>query len=319
MIKTEFKDFNQQMMYINKFITRFTDLEVKCQYCDKPAQIKYCRQTPYDVQFICKDCRKEKGIDLKAGRGEMLPDLEVIHLLEHVTSETMKLRIPVLFDDEKKIIEDILKNKLNQGDALAKYGITRCSLMKMINKYKSIDSDIETKLENIFEQGRVARMRKGKLSARVTNNIDNNLSRLKAEKNITNDDIVERSKGLIKNRANISLICNGKVEPKIQTKCILAEIFGVSVTDIFPRDWVYSNIHNYDEYCDLIDRIRTNFKFIYNKKKEAGEKGIVAILGKEFNLPIDRVYKILEGKLVLDHRELVTIITVLSDKYKINL
>lgn len=313
-MKTKFKDFQQQMMYINKFINRFTDLDVKCQYCGEPAHIRYSRYEPYDVQFICKSCRKEKNIDFAYSRGEMLKDIPTIHVLDHITSTSMKIRLPVLRKEEEIIIDDILKNKLTKSDAISKYNITYIQLNKMITKYELYkDKNIKEKIEQISKNAVKVKLRKASL--RKIPDSNNNISILKLEKNITNDDIVRLSNGEILSMANLSLICNGKIEPTIKTKCALANIFKVSVSDLFPKDWAFSKIYNYNDYINLNNKISNYIKEIYKEKKTNKEKKVVQNLANEFNVNTNIIYKILDNDYFITHNDLEIFIPILVDKY----
>ena len=310
-----FDNFIQQMVIINRFFERNTNLDKVCQYCGKPAEIKFSRENPYNIQLICRECKKEKNLNKSDMQGVLASDIPVINLFNHVKNTRTKCNIPILFEDEKEIINNILEKRMSKTMAIKEFNITFTQLNKIIDKYELYeDKDIKEKLNRIFNINKKNNIRQGILNHKSHYSSYNNLAKYKKERNLSNPEIAYLSRGEI-SISHISLICNDKVEPKIKTKCTLAEIFEVSVADLFPRDYLYSNIYCYMDYINLCTLVTYSFLDVYYDKKKNHEKHIVQNLTKEFHIKKDTIYKIISKKYLYSHSDLEIFLPILIDKY----
>ena len=310
-MKTEFKDFSNQMMYIHKFIERYTNLDKKCQYCGKPGQIRYSRTEPYDVQFICKKCKIEKNLNDAKNRG-LVPDLEVIHIQDYIVDRNVLSKIPKLNKQHIETIQNLLKTKSPKGEAIRSTGWSNASFNRILNLYeKQVDPDIKHKLNDLFIRNRAAKIRLSSMNTNKGQNSTNNLTNIKLRRNLSNSDIVRLANGQIKNNA-LSLICTGKSYPVVKTKCVLAEALKVSVADIFPHDWLYNSVYNYEDYLKLNNTIRNQVKEFIDAKKKNGEKKVTKKVAALFNMTVYRLYEFVNNHVNLNHEELVSIVSAIN-------
>lgn len=193
MIRTEFKNLGEMREYISKFILRNTTIERKCQYCGKPAQIKYNYKSPYEIQLICQECKHKKDVYRKY-RSTMVPDLPTINLLDYITDDKKYKEARFLLSEKnKEIIEKLLTTDLFKKDAIKKYCKTPYVYNKLVTLYKeNYDKDIENKLKDNFKKNQVNAIKHwtGKYSLEKCTN---NLAKLKLEQNISNRDLDEIS------------------------------------------------------------------------------------------------------------------------------
>lgn len=312
-MKTEFKDFGHQMMYIYKFIERYTDLDKKCQFCGQPGQVRYSRTEPYDVQFICPDCKHSKNLNNIENRG-LVPDLEVIHIKEHITDKNVLSKLPILTKTQVDIIKNLLKTKLPKGEAIRSTGWSITTFNRILNLYeKHIDKDIKNKLNDLFTRNRAAKIRISSTHTNKANHSLNNFTKIKLSRNLTNDDIVKLTNNRIHKNA-LSLLSTGKTTPTIQTKCLLAEAFNLYVSDVFPNDWLYSKVRTYEDYLELNEKVRTNLKLYIDDLKFKGQSNSVEIISRKTNLSVYRLYEFIASRANAHHEELVSIISLLSLK-----
>ena len=139
-MKQEFKDFNQQMMYINKFLDRSTNVERKCQFCGAPAEIRHNYEDPYRIQLVCKVCKQERNLKNKELRGKMIEELPVIDLRNHITNPaTLRgLRKNTLTLGEKQMIKEVLRSKFTRQDVYKHYQIGRDEFLKRAWDWKEL-------------------------------------------------------------------------------------------------------------------------------------------------------------------------------------
>lgn len=61
-MKRNFDSLGHQMTYINRFVHRNTDIELKCQYCGKPGRIRHYKNNPEQIHIICIECFNKKEL-----------------------------------------------------------------------------------------------------------------------------------------------------------------------------------------------------------------------------------------------------------------
>lgn len=296
MIK-EFNDFNKQMCYINKFITRNTDIELKCQLCGNKGSIRHNRDNPYLVQIICPKCRIDNNYPTKG----ILPGIPLIDILQHITKEATLDKIIKLDRKTCNQVNKLLNSKLPKGEAIKEVGLTITKYEKIIDLYeKEKDPDIKSKLEEVFAQNRKNVLREVKQLSSYKESSINNIAKLKLEHGISNRDIVRDSIYPITNYT-ISNISNDKIQPKIKTKIALADVFKCSVADVFPGDYLYKEIYTYQDYLDLNDKFRLALCTYIDNLKESGVIGIMETIAKEANMDLVRVYEFKNNHVKLRH------------------
>lgn len=295
--------------YISKFVDNYTNLKKICQYCGKPAQIRNNLENPYMIQLICPICKRDKG--LCKDKYRMADDIPLINLKENIITDTMKLKAMELTPEISKKIKSLLTSNYTKEQALEYMNMSYTTFNRMLNEYSKNDPEIKDKLKVLFNSNRNKIVTNAKLKSTVNNKVSNNLSKIKYEKNITNKDIIRKSNGRISHSA-ISMIQNGKTIPTISTKCLLAEMLDVSVSDIFPDDWFYSNIKNYTGYLKLNDKIRIAFADNIEYRKNSGINNAMRITSEETNINLLRLYEFSNNHVNLNHDELIKLIDYLS-------
>lgn len=279
-MKSKFKNNQYQLSYITKFISYYTSLERKCQFCGKPAIIKHNEEDPYRIQLVCRECRSK----YKIPRDKMYNNIPLIDCRDYINNERTLANNIKLTPELKKLLDESLEKGLSKKETLDYVNITYTQFNKLIKQYEtSYDKDIAKKFQSSFYKSRADIIREAKLKSTLTNDSGNNLSKIKLEKNISNRQIVDLSnKGIT--AAQLSCIQRGICKPKVKTKCLLAEILKVSVSDIFPKDEEFNNIHNYSDYIKLSDRYR---EILSNYKEEYSTT--LKYISREINLDYNRL------------------------------
>lgn len=296
-MKENFDDFIKQGHYISRFVSKYTDLDRTCQYCGKPAEVKNNINNPYLIQFICKQCKVEKKmISIYC---DMADDIPLINLKEHIINDTVNRKNIDLDDELISKLKYLLTSDLTKEQALNYLDMKPTQFKKVIAKYEELyDKNYSKKLDTVLKENRNQVVTKARLNYTVNVYTNNNLSVLKYKMGLTNKDIINKSGGRIKANA-ISLICNGKSEPKVQTKCILAEALGVTVKDIFYEDTICDNIHNYNEYLKLNETFRKKALKFFKLEPTA-----IDTIAKHCNVSISKVQDFILGNAVLAPKEL---------------
>lgn len=221
-----------------RFLNNSTDVKKICQYCGKPANLKNNKYSPYNIQLVCIDCRKVHKINPIT---EMYDDIPLIDLYDHVTSSIIKNRLVKLDSEYINKIRKILKGGYNKTEAIKYLNVTSTTYKNLIKQYKErIDKNIEIKLKKVYKKTQASKIRNNTLSHRV-NNKYNNISKIKMDKNISNNVIYKRTNGKLTN-CTISNVINGKTIPKNTTCALLAKALECNVTDIFPEYTEFENV-----------------------------------------------------------------------------
>lgn len=315
MMKTDFKDFSHLMGYINKFIERNTNLKKECQYCGKPAQIRYNYDNPYHIQLVCLDCKRKNGFNQYYNRGKLISDLPIIDIRDYLTKDKQEREDRLsLTENNKQIIQSLLKTKLPKIEAIKEAGLTMYQYDRLVEQYKeNIDSDIEDKLLEVFNKNRRNKLKTVKLKSVNYSKYPNNLYKIKIERNLSNKDICKLANNTIQ-QESISLISTGKTEPTMITKCNLAIALQLSVADIFPEDFLFDNVYNYADYLYFINYTLTQLEDIIKERKTSGKKKVIENIASEVQIKVSRFYEITSRRRKPNHQELYQIIDKLNLK-----
>lgn len=313
-MREKFDDYGKQVHYISRLLTNHTDIKRKCQYCgNEPAEIKNNKEEPYKVQLICRECKYKLGSNEAKWRDTMMPDIPLIDLIEHLTNENIKAKIVKIDKDKIEKVNIILKSDFTKREAIKYLGLTGTTYIKFLDLYEQeIDKNIKSKMEKHLDKSRKKRIRNTTLKDKIKESNANNLSKLKYEKNVTTNDIVRLSNNQI-NSCSISLICNGKTNPKIATKCLLAEVFKVSVKEIFPNDILFDRVYNYQDYIDLQNNLRNRIEDLNKYSRKHGIKGFITDISNRSGIPRIYIYGFLAGDKNLNHDELEKLTNALKD------
>lgn len=316
-MRDKFDSYLKQGYYITRLIKNYTDLQKLCQYCGKPAELKNNRQDPYKIQFVCKSCRKEKNLNLK--KDEMYDDIPLINVKEHLTSDIIKSKIIKLTPEIKTKLEYLLTSNLTKEQAIKYMNMTKLTFNRIINLYsEEVDNNYKDKLNEIFKINRIKIISKSKIKSTLNNNTSNNLSKIKYEKNISNNSIIKLSNNKITS-STISNICTGKRIPEIKTKCLLAEILDVSVADIFPDDWLFSKVKNYNDFLELNNWLRINFNIFYMYNKKIKNHKIMKEVSNKTNISLSRLFEFKNNNWVnLNHTNMLNLIKLMLSKWRLN-
>ena len=306
-MRMEFDDFNKQMVYVSKFVRNYTNLEKKCQICGKPADIKHNIHDPYKIQLVCNECKRNNQYD----ESGMIYGVPLIDLYNYITNTRIKESFISKSSNNINKLELILKSKnFTREKAYKLFNGSATNFNKTVDFYeKEINPNIRTELENIFNQERTKSLRASRQKS--TLNSSNNLSMIKYKKNISNRQLSKLTNNQIKPVA-ISLICTGKTNPKLKTKCILAEALNVSVYDIFPEDTLYKDIHNYTELVNYQNTIRDKLQKVLNSKNITFKNYGDFIRDNQLNLSIYRLYDFVSTKVLINHSELLSLVEYLN-------
>ena len=193
-MKTEFKDLKHQVDYINKVVSRNTTLKKVCQYCGKPAFIKYNKNDPYKIQLVCKDCRIGKHSD----RDGMLRDIPIIDIKKHLNKEKIKREnFKVVNEENDKKIKFLLNTKLPKVDAIKAAKLTLHQYELLVDTYEyGKDMYIRGKLNSNFRKNRANNLKKSTIN-RNFKKYSNNLYKIKSERNLSNEDLSKLAGGRI--------------------------------------------------------------------------------------------------------------------------
>lgn len=286
----EFDNFSKQMTYISKFIVKYTDIDKKCQFCGKPAQIKHNEKDPYKIQLICKECKKSHHISKS-----MSDEIPLIDLEQHITNPRVRHAHLTLSPVHINMIQEILASDLDRGEVLSHYKISRGVLDRIIHLYAiEIDEDIGIKLKTTLDNNRKHKIKILTINRRVMNSCkSNNLSQIKLKRGLSNKDIERLSNRKVKALA-ISLICTGKSIPKMKTMCYIAEALNLSVAQIFNDYPLFSSIKSYTDYLTLSNKVIDD---LVSMKKQYRVKDIAKML----NMPIESLYSLLSRDRLINY------------------
>ena len=110
-MKQDFNTYQEQMIRINHFISRNTNLKKICQYCGKPAQVRHNKENPYLINLICVDCKIKYNLNKKENRDIPAPNIPAIDVRDYITNPRVLNRL-ILFDNDelKEKIQFILNS-----------------------------------------------------------------------------------------------------------------------------------------------------------------------------------------------------------------
>ena len=297
-MKSKFKNKSQQMSYINHFVRRNCDLPMICQYCGKEGHIKYYdfAEDPYLIHIICRDCKVKYKLNKKENKGKYAPFIPLIDIRDYNKCQGSIDRLFIIDDKIKEQIKYIMKSNFTKQEACAYMGITDDRFAKLIDKYnKEVDHTIKRKLDLLFQNNRKKVLLKSKLEKYKHNNVTSNrITYYKSINSYSNRDIEELSNGRIQ-YSSISNMVTGKDKPKIKTKCIFAEVFKVSVADIFSEDSYLTMIYSYNDYCKLNNKLRIKLKNHIDRRKVKEETHIIEKISQATNLRPNKLYDFLNG------------------------
>jgi len=317
-MKQEFKDFNQQMMYINKFLDRSTNVERKCQFCGAPAEIRHNYEDPYRIQLVCKTCKQERNLKNKELRGKMIEELPVIDLRNHITNPaTLRgLRKNTLTLGEKQMIKEVLRSKFTRQDVYKHYQIGRDEFLRRVMLYeKEVDSRIREKLTNVFNQNYKQKMRVSKLEKSLNEQHKNNISKLKLKHKLSSSEIEKLTKGVVQ-AATLSDIANSKRVPKMRTKCAIAEVFEVPLSKVFPDEYLFDDIYCYEDYLDLNSRLKARLKKYLTDERRSGRKKVIYKVAEALGVSVNVMYSFFDNKRTrrFTHDEIVKLLPIFIHK-----
>lgn len=300
-MKKDFNTYQEQMIRINHFISRNTNLKKICQYCGKPAQVRHNKENPYLINFICVDCKTKYNLNKKENRDILAPNIPAIDVRDYITNPRVLNRL-ILFDNDelKEKIQFILNSNFSKTDAIRYLNTYESKFDRIIDKYaKEVDPKIHNKLKKVFKKNRRNQILNNRLIKYYSKDNPNNIIKLKLEKNISNLDIDRLSNHGI-NKISLSNITTGKVKPKMRTKCLLAKVFKVSVSEIFPEDIFLTNIYNWKDYYILNEKLRNNLITIINKRKSTGERQVIKHLSEEIGITVNKIYRFTNNRIILE-------------------
>ena len=305
-----FDDMNKQMMYISRFFTQFTNLEKKCQLCGKPTTITHNSVDPYKIQLICPKCRKEHSYNIKG----IVEELPLIDLTNYITNDRIRNSFNIINGNSLNKIDLILKSKnYTRQQAYKLFNGSKTNLEKTINIYEQkVDKNVRKKLEAIFNQSRNKVVRAARQKATMPD-ANNNISKIKYEKSVSNKKLAELTNYQIKPLA-LSMICTGKTKPKIKTKCVLAEALNVTIADLFPEDYLYNNVHNFEDLINFQNSIRNKLTKFLSNNKYTPFMTKNELIEDNLKMSIYKYYRFMKDKALLSHNEIVNILDFL-DKY----
>jgi transcriptional regulator with XRE-family HTH domain len=256
-----FDSREKQVSYISKFVRRYTDVNLKCQFCGKDGRIhnNYIGD-PYKIQIVCLDCKKKYRIKSNS----MCNNIPTINLKDHIIKG--KLKYVYLSDELVSKINKLTHTKQTRCKALKEIGLyNKNTFEKIISEYEKIyDKNIRSKLDKVFKKNRCKRAREVIIGLEVKES-KNNIAKYKLLKGITNRDI----QGIIykKHKVNIynntiSNLSKGKQNATPRIRCYIAEALDVSLGDLFP-EYKSLNINTYQDYLDLNDKMRKSIEKQY--------------------------------------------------------
>lgn len=257
-MKDTFDNYGLQGRYILRLINNCTDIKKVCQLCGKPAKLKNNRTSPYEIQLICDDCKKTNVINPET----KMYNFPTINVKDHLITKVTKSKNTHLNEEYVNKFNDILNGNYTKQQALKYLGVTQYVYDKLIKEYKyEYDLHIEEKLNKSYKKTR------GFVLMRAKSNINssNNLSKLKIERRITNEDILNKT-GLT--GKTLSDINNGLSIPKNTTCALIASVLHCSVKDIFPNYIAFSNVYNISTLRALMINTYDKIYYIWQGSKE---------------------------------------------------
>ena len=316
-MKSKFSSKSHQMSYINHFVRRNCKLDMICQYCGNKGQMKYYdfADDPFLIHIICRDCKVKYGLNKAENKGKYAPFIPLIDIRDYNVCQGSINRKFIIDDKIKEQIQYIMKSNFTKQEAYNYMGITDDRFNKLIDKYnKEIDHTAKKKLYLLFKKNRKNLILSKKLEKNSHKDVTSNrITYYKMLNKYSNRDIEKLSNGRIQ-FSSISNIVTGKDKPKMKTKCIFAEIFKVSVADVFPDEYYLNNIHNYEDYCKLNDKLRIKLIDNINKRKAKDEKYIIENIYANTNLKPNKLYNFINGSILQSGKEIEVLTNYLKNR-----
>ncbi len=222
------------LAYVGRFLTGCTTLEKNCQICGKPGTIRHNKLNPFQVQILCKDCRKELDIG-NTTVDEYVIDVPILNLADYVKAPFKYLKNRPFNSEEIEIIKSWLTTDLFITRICSKYNISPETLDMIIHRYAIRDSYY---LDRFYKNQRILKSRQ--ISSHATKRGIKNkeatpLQKYKLETGLTTKEICQKCNNEI-TPLTVNLIAEGKViNPKIKTKEILSKGLGIKIDELFPK------------------------------------------------------------------------------------
>lgn len=247
----------------------------------------------------------------------MCDDIPLIDVRDYLTSDRIKSKIIKLTPELIEKLKYILTSNLTKNQVLKYLNLSQTRFNDIVNLYtETIDKDYKEKLTETFYKNRARIITKTKIKPTLNLNSSNNLSKIKYEKGLSNNDIIKLSNNKITS-STISNICTGKINPETKTKCLLAEILNVSVKDIFPDDILFSKIKNYNDYLELNNWLRNNFIVYYTINKR-NKSNYMKELSEMSKISYLRLYEFKNNHVNLNHNEMINLIKVILNNGRLS-
>jgi len=258
-----FDSKERQVSYISKFVRRYTDIDLKCQFCGNEGRIRNNFSDPYKIQIVCLECKK-KNLVKKEGMYENIP---LIDIKKHLIKD--RLKYIYLNDDVAKKIKNLTKTRLTKCIALKSVGLSnKNTFEKIITEYERLyDKDIRSKLNKVFKENRCNKAKQVSIGTEAKES-KNNIAKYKLQKGLTNrdiHDIIYAKYGINVYNNTVSNLSKGKQNCTPKVRCLIAEALGVSLGDLF-EEYKPLNIKTYNDYLELNNKVRSEMEYAYISK-----------------------------------------------------
>ena len=230
-MKKDFDNMAKQMTYINKFLTRRTNLEKKCQKCGKPGKIQHNRANPYRIRILCLDCKKELGMSGETV-DSFISDFPIIDLTEHINTES---RVIKYIDLSKYYyeVDEAIKDKISRKDFCKKYHRTYYFLNKLLETYDKEKPGIKKEFEEMtYKKRRDFLLDKALDRSKAIETSNNKIIEAKRSLGYSNKELLEKLQSPIP-KITLNLIIEGKVQPTEEQKQSIAKALNKKVEDLF--------------------------------------------------------------------------------------
>ena len=148
-----------------------------------------------------------------------------------------------------------------------------------------------SKLEDIYSRARFEINKSTSLNRTIHTKAGNNISIIKAEKGITNKEIIKRCKGEI-TACTISLIASGKTNATEYSKALLSEALECSIAEVFPENIKFNNVYTLDDYIFLCKYIKEKLQEDISTQKNRGNNRAMTDLAEKLGMSLNKVYNV---------------------------
>ena len=143
-------NWNKTRVKIANMVARKKELDKSCCICGNPGNILHNKKNPYNIAFICDECRKdpEKLKEAENLRFDIRSKLNLQNL--NITNYTK--------DGIKTIVEDYIKKPENKTKSIGEYckqiGLSRYQFNIIIEKYEELypSSNMKEQVRNRFRK-----------------------------------------------------------------------------------------------------------------------------------------------------------------------